>query len=163
MRSGKMRSLFVFFLALGLIFSTVSILPAARSATGTCLTKCNTDNKDLKNLCKDAQAACLIPCKELAKNTPERTACENVCFVARAACDATAAFLKEQCKLACPRGQSVSGGGEDSAGEREKGDIDRGPNVGENLRKLPSVFAEIDGQKARDHADEEGLQKYFER
>ena len=109
MRNWRLKGLFVLLLALGLVFSTVSLLPAARNATSTCLTQCNTDNKPLKNACRDSMLGCKSDCKDLT----DQTSCIAACDAARAACDETAAFLKEQCKVVCPRGQSVSDGGDD--------------------------------------------------
>ena len=104
MRSRRIKGLLVLFVALGLVASSISILPAARSATANCVTKCNEDNKPFKRLCVDAKHACEAICKDQA----DPTTCKAACDVAKAACDATAAFLKEQCKAACPRGQNES-------------------------------------------------------
>ena len=104
MRNLRMRDFFVLLLALGLVFSTVSLLPAARSDTGNCITKCNQDNKPFKDACRNAMQTCKALCKELA----DPTGCNVACDVVRAACDENAAFMKEQCASACPRGQNES-------------------------------------------------------
>ena len=104
MRSWRIKGLLVFFIALGLVASTISILPAARSATANCITKCNVDSKPFKEACRLQEQACNALCKELA----DPTDCIAACTVARVACDDTAAFIKAQCQAACPRGQNES-------------------------------------------------------
>lgn len=104
MRSWRVKGLLVFFVALGLVASAISILPAARSDTGNCITKCNEDNKPFKEACRVEMQTCKAGCEELA----DPTDCITACDVARVACDGTVAFIKTQCQAACPRGQNES-------------------------------------------------------
>jgi hypothetical protein len=93
-------------IAVALVASAITPLPAARSATAECVTNCNRTEKACKQSCDDTAADCEGACLEVPQQ--EIPECLQACAIVQDSCKDQCHTLKLECNSACPRGKQES-------------------------------------------------------
>lgn len=114
MEASGRNSILLALVTLGLILSSSSLAPAARSDTATCVQACN--NSPIVAACNTScdvtKVECREGCAEL-KGNPDRggspaAVCNEACTIAFDACRSSCSDLRVTCKAKCPRGKVES-------------------------------------------------------